>query len=156
MVKKILVATDGSPRAEKAAEFGIRLAKACSADVNVISVVDEGSPRTALDIDKDEIQEIMDEFDIAELEDDRKKPELVFVSRVTKMAKGEGISAKCEVRIGKPKDEILNYAAETSSDLIVLGSHGRTSMGNALMGSLTTSVLHSGSVPVLVIPAQDD
>lgn len=155
MVKKILVTTDGSTRAEKAAEFGISLAKACDASINIISVVDAGSPRSALDIDPDEIREIMEQQDIDQLEMEKKKPELVFVSRVTKMAAEEGIGARCEVKIGNPSEEIIDYAKETSADIIVMGSHGRTAIANALMGNIATRVLHNGNIPVLIIPAHD-
>ena len=152
MVKKIVVATDGSERSEKAAKFGISLAKPCGASINVISVVDEGSPRDALDIDPYDIE---DKSILEEHDEGKKKINMAFVERVVEMAKSEDMRPESEVRIGNPAEEIINYAKEISADLIVLGSHGRGAVATALMGSVAANVLHKGDIPALVVPAKD-
>lgn len=155
MVKKILVATDGSERAEKAAEQAIDLAKACGAEIIIVSVVDSGSPRTAMDIDPDALQEIKEDnndIDVEKIIDDKKGPEWQNCARVSEMAHAANLTVSCDVRIGNPAEEIVDFAREKGADLVVLGSHGRSSVGNAVMGSITTGVLHKGDLPVLVIP----
>lgn len=155
MVKNILLATDGSASAEKAAQFGIQLAKTCQAGLNVISVVDSGSPRSALDIDPDEIKDIEDQEIVEKMNDEKSKPETLFVARVSNMAAKAGVDAQCKVTIGNPHEEILDYAKKTSTDIIVMGSRGHGAIHEALIGSLATSVLHHGNVPVLIIPARE-
>lgn len=54
-------------------------------------------------------------------------------------------------RVGHPGTVISEWAAEHGTDLIVMGSHGRTAMKNLLFGSVTQSVLASSTVPVLVL-----
>ena len=155
MLKRILMATDGSARAQKAATQAIELAKSCGTELNVISVVDSGSPRSAIDIDPydivDEDTAILDKLD-----EEKKKPEMAFVKRIVEMAADEGLSAGSEVRIGNPAEEILAYAKESSSDVIVIGSHGRGAIASAVMGSVASSIVHKGDLPVLLVPVHED
>ncbi|MDO8735901.1 MAG: universal stress protein [Thermoleophilia bacterium] len=157
MVKNILVATDGSPRSEKAADAAIMLAQSCNAKLHVLSVVDSGKPRTAMDFDLDVGEEIKeDNPEISdEYEEGRMKPEQQFVSAVSKKASDAGLEANGIVRVGRPAEEILNVAKENSCDMIVVGTHGRGPIATAVMGSIATKVIHAGTTPVLVVPASD-
>ena len=53
--------------------------------------------------------------------------------------------------VGHPGPEIAQWADEHDTDLIVMGSHGRTSLKNLLFGSVTQTVLASTNVPLLVV-----
>lgn len=55
------------------------------------------------------------------------------------------------IRIGSPAKEIARYAADRDIDLIVMGTHGRTGVAHAVMGSVAEQVLRSASCPVLVV-----
>jgi nucleotide-binding universal stress UspA family protein len=57
-------------------------------------------------------------------------------------------------RIGKPADEILSLAAELGADLIFVGSHGRTGLGRALLGSVSEQIVREARCPVLVARAK--
>jgi nucleotide-binding universal stress UspA family protein len=118
--------------------------------------VDEGHPRTAIDIDPDGLEEIAEEYDTTHLEAEKKKLEQYFVDRVTKKAGEQGLKVTTDVRIGNPANEIVEYASGNGIDMIVLGAHGRTALGSALMGSITTEVIHKCKIPVLVIPVHED
>ena len=52
---------------------------------------------------------------------------------------------------GDPATEILRVAQETSADLIVMGTHGRTGLERLLMGSVAEEVLRKATCPVLTI-----
>lgn len=52
---------------------------------------------------------------------------------------------------GDPAAEILRVARETGSDLIVIGTHGRTGLGRLLMGSVAENVLRKAPCPVLTV-----
>ena len=56
-----------------------------------------------------------------------------------------------EVVGGLAVDEILRFAAENQSDLIVLGSHGLTGISHLFLGSVAEKVLRQASCPVLTI-----
>jgi nucleotide-binding universal stress UspA family protein len=55
------------------------------------------------------------------------------------------------VRDGDPSEEILAVARETRSDLIVMGTHGRTGVGRLLMGSVAEQVMRRATCPVLTV-----
>lgn len=158
MFKNVLLTTDGSERAEKAAVYAIDLVKNTGGKLTVLSVVDEGDPRNAGEIDPDFYEEISDDpnVDSSDLELKRKKPEMEFASRIVKQASDGGIEATMKVRVGKPVDEIVSESIELGAEVIVIGSHGRSSLGSALMGSVSTGVIHKGKTPVLVIPVHDN
>jgi len=52
---------------------------------------------------------------------------------------------------GHPADEIAAFAAEDKTELIVMGTHGHTSLGNVVLGSVATGVLARTKAPVLLV-----
>jgi nucleotide-binding universal stress UspA family protein len=50
---------------------------------------------------------------------------------------------------GDPVDMILRAAEEAQSDMIVMGTHGRTALARLLLGSVAESVLRKAPCPVL-------
>ena len=67
-------------------------------------------------------------------------------------AEGMGM-AQVEVAtaIGEPAHEILAFAKAQGADLIVLGTHGRTGLQHALMGSVAERVVRRATCPVLTV-----
>jgi nucleotide-binding universal stress UspA family protein len=53
--------------------------------------------------------------------------------------------------VGEPAAEIVSYAREQAMDLLVLGSHGRTGLEHALMGSVAERVVRKSRCPVLTV-----
>lgn len=51
---------------------------------------------------------------------------------------------------GSPADAICRLAEETSADLIVMGTHGRSGLGHVLAGSVAEAVIRQSGRPVLV------
>jgi nucleotide-binding universal stress UspA family protein len=61
----------------------------------------------------------------------------------------------CETIIGldgKPHKPIVQEAKEREVDLIVMGTHGKTRLVNALMGSVAQKVIGTAPCPVMVVP----
>lgn len=50
-----------------------------------------------------------------------------------------------------PTRAILNTAADTKADLVIMGTHGRRGLRRAILGSVTENVLHESDVPVLTV-----
>lgn len=65
----------------------------------------------------------------------------------------EGRSRVCGIVIeeGSPSEVILRQAEKSGVDLIVMGSHRHTVVGDAMLGTTTHKVLHSSKIPVLVV-----
>ena len=51
--------------------------------------------------------------------------------------------------------ELMDAAHERAAGLIVSGSRGRGAIGRALLGSVSSSLLHQGDLPLLIVPAGD-
>jgi len=58
------------------------------------------------------------------------------------------------VEAGPPATTIARAAKEWPADLIVIGSHGRSGMRRALLGSVAEGVMRNAPCPVLVVRAQ--
>jgi nucleotide-binding universal stress UspA family protein len=52
---------------------------------------------------------------------------------------------------GRPSVEIVAYAAEHAVDLIVMGTHGRGTLGRAFLGSVADNVIRQAACPVMVV-----
>ncbi len=59
------------------------------------------------------------------------------------------VRVESEVLEGDPVDMILRAAEETHSDVIVMGTHGRTALARLLLGSVAESVIRKARCPVL-------
>jgi nucleotide-binding universal stress UspA family protein len=68
---------------------------------------------------------------------------------------GHPIDVEYWTREGSPSAEILHIARELGSDLIVVGTHGRTGLRRLLAGSVATRVLHGTHCPVLALRSHD-
>ncbi len=53
--------------------------------------------------------------------------------------------------VGEPATEIVAYARERGVDLLVVGTHGRTGLEHALMGSTAERVVRRAPCPVLTV-----
>jgi nucleotide-binding universal stress UspA family protein len=56
------------------------------------------------------------------------------------------------VRLGRAYQEILQYASEAQSDVIVAGVRGRHALDLAVFGSTIYRVIQLGCVPVVAVP----
>jgi len=61
------------------------------------------------------------------------------------------VSVKRYLKEGDPATEIVRLAKETKSDLIVMGTHGRTGFGRILMGSVAEQVVRKAPCPVVTV-----
>jgi nucleotide-binding universal stress UspA family protein len=61
------------------------------------------------------------------------------------------VRVEAQVLEGDPVDMILRAAEETQSDVIVMGTHGRTGLGRLLMGSVAEAVIRKAPCPVLSV-----
>jgi nucleotide-binding universal stress UspA family protein len=68
-------------------------------------------------------------------------------------ASAPGLQADYRVETGDAAPRIVGAAQETRCDLIVMGTHGRTGLGRALMGSVAEQVLRTAPCPVVTVKA---
>ena len=65
--------------------------------------------------------------------------------------RSKGIQVETEVRFGEAVQEILASSRDHEVDLIVMATHGRSGLAQAVFGSVASSVLGSGVRPVLLV-----
>jgi nucleotide-binding universal stress UspA family protein len=65
-----------------------------------------------------------------------------------------GPRVTAEKAVGEPAAEILEAARDARADLIVMGTHGRTGLEHALMGSIAERVVRRAHCPVLTVRPQ--
>jgi nucleotide-binding universal stress UspA family protein len=63
----------------------------------------------------------------------------------------DGATITTFIRVGKPTDEITQFATENAVDLVIMGTHGRTGLAHMLLGSVTERVVRTCPMPVLTI-----
>ncbi|MFB6171516.1 MAG: universal stress protein [Haloarculaceae archaeon] len=143
MYDTILVPTDGSDPATVAADHALDLAAATGAAVHVLSVVDaaELGLTTPSDVALEEVRSgVRSEAERA-------------VAEVADQADRRGVPVTTAVRVGSPHREILDAGTEVGADLVVMGTHGRTGLAHALLGSTAERVVRQSRVPVLTVRA---
>jgi nucleotide-binding universal stress UspA family protein len=70
-------------------------------------------------------------------------------------AKAAGVrEAHCRVGVGDPAHDIVDLAATGHYDLIVMGTHGRTGLAHAFLGSVAEKVVRRATCPVLTVHAR--
>lgn len=145
-MKKILVPTDGSERAEHAADFAIELAKATGAALLFVYVVDEIAPAFAYELDAGA------GYDIYEIAAQRTGFGEEAVKKLEDKAVAAEVTTETRVINGHPWQEILAETDRSGADHIVIGSHGRRALAAAVLGNVAVNVIHGAKIPVTVIP----
>lgn len=151
-MKKICIALDTSPSAEKVAELGYSYAKALNAEVTLIHVINDVSYYT---MNYDPIMGYAGFLttNTLELVEGLKKEAEKFLASSGKHLKDDAI--KTAVLEGSPADAILEFATTWNADLIILGTHSRSGLANLIMGSIAIEVVKSSQIPILIIPTKD-
>jgi len=73
------------------------------------------------------------------------------VTRTKKLLKAEGISVESRIVTGRYAESIVETAQNIGSDLIMVGSHGRTGLKKLLLGSVSERVIGLAPCAVLVV-----
>jgi nucleotide-binding universal stress UspA family protein len=143
-MKPLMLATDGSPTAEKATETAIALARLLDTELVIVSVWD--IPYTTVGLAP---MPVTGEFALVGQEEAQK-----VVAEAAARAEEAGVEARSIVLRGLPVDEICLAAEKFQAQFLVLGSHGWGALKRAIFGSVSTGVLHHAKCPVLVVPAE--
>jgi nucleotide-binding universal stress UspA family protein len=138
--KTVLVATDFSDASDEALTHAIGLAKQMGAALDILHVIELGA----------------EVFPYGLSYFDDRGGLIAHVDReLTKradLAAAAGVTARTRMREGSAAQEILEHGREVGADLVVVGSHGRTGLAHALIGSVAERVVRHARFPVLTIP----
>lgn len=138
---KILLAVDGSPYTKKMLAYLTTHSElfAEGNEYTAFTVQPPLPPRARAAVGK----EIADSYHAEEAEK--------VLSPVSKFLARHSIDAKSSWKVGHAGEAIAKFAQTGKFDLVVMGSHGHSALGNLVMGSVTTQVLAHCDVPVLLV-----
>ena len=147
MISKILVPSDGSKKAQRAAEYAVDLAKHLKASIIVLSVIDNRS-FTAQTVPALETAR----HTIEPIEDYLREAAEGYAGEIKKLCDKSGVESKISIKTGHPVEEIVKEAKRSKANLIVMGSHGRSALSATVLGSVSYGVIHKDtSIPILIM-----
>jgi nucleotide-binding universal stress UspA family protein len=147
MYKKILLPTDGSENAKRAAKHALQLGSKSGADILVLLVIETPRLRGIRSADKTELK--------TKLEQEGQKA-FNDISIMLKEIKDEGkcnrdVKLGLKFKEGSPSDTILKTIDEENIDLVVMGTSGKHGLNRVLLGSVAENTMRSAPCPVLVV-----
>jgi nucleotide-binding universal stress UspA family protein len=144
IIKKVLIALDYSPTAQKIAETGFSMAKTMGAEVVLLHVI------------TDLVQYSISYLNMGPLQLDSAEGIITasqqFLEKTRKHLGDESILLM--VREGDFAETILNTAKELKTDVLVMGSHSKRWLEDIIMGSVTEKVINHITIPLLIIPVK--
>ena len=140
-IRRILLATDLSPASEGAALQALDLAHDLGAELLIVSVIDPGSLRLPGGRFGARVDQVRNSRETA-------AQELVTRGRAA------GVRVNFLIWEGEPAESIVDAARSEQVDLVVVGSHGRGSVGRFFIGSVSDHVVRHAHCPVLVVRAR--
>lgn len=141
-IAKLLVGTDFSPVSDHALRYAIDLAKQLGASIDVVHAFPLPSFNLPIEGALISTPQAAAEHSIRAQEQ--------LDQQLARCASG-GVAVRGHLRAGAAPEELLRFAAETSADLIVVGTHARKGPAHVLLGSVAELVVRSSPLPVLTV-----
>jgi nucleotide-binding universal stress UspA family protein len=138
---KILIAADGSSYTKKVLAYLAAHDEWLGAShrYTVVTATPAVPSRAAAVLDRDLLRTFYSE-----------EAEKVF-KPIRTFFKRQGIDADFVAKVGPAAEVIAKEAAGGKFDLLLMGSHGHSTLGNLVLGSVSTRVIASCQLPVLIV-----
>lgn len=144
MFARILVALDGSERAEQILPYVESLAEKFSATVLLLRATMPVEQVVAADLGL----VVVEPTPIIE---DERREAAQYLQRLAERLQRRGITVECAQPVGSPAKAILEHSLRSKSELIALTTHGRGGLGRLVFGSVADEVLRKALCPVLLV-----
>ena len=138
-IQRILVPVDFSDCSLDALEYAVVVAQRCKSALTILHVMEPVS--YGLDFTLPQVEKR--EQDRALITDK--------LSSLSSALASAGLTCDFHISGGLPADSILEASTAHSSDMIVMGTHGRRGLCHALFGSVAEAALRKSSCPVLTV-----
>ncbi len=135
----VVVATDGSEGAEAAVAAGARVARTLGTNAVLVYVRPSLGP-----LGDPYYQEKLTE---------QMAHARAALERAGELLAQEGVDAEEEILEGSAADRVVELARARNAPLIVVGSRGLGAVAGALLGSVSSAIIHRADRPVLVVPS---
>jgi len=144
--KKILVAIDGSPQSDKAAEEAVRMAAGTQSRVKskIYAMLILPNAPTATYTDFLPTRPVTEQDKWGEL-----RERIFYV--IEKDAAEAGIPLEMKVVYGDPAEELIDFAEKEGVDVIIIGSSGKGFISRKLLGSVSHKVAKLAKCSVYIV-----
>jgi len=146
MFKNILCPIDLNPRSKMALKKAVNIAYQFNSKIILLNIHEEFYSKEEMVMSRVSVNTLNEEFKkiAIEAKDDMKS--------LIRELEADDIECEYLLREGKSSDVILKISEEENIDLIVMGTNGRNSLSDYVVGSTTQKVIESSKCPVLVMP----
>lgn len=141
-MEKLLVAVDGSDSALRAVRYAATLGKrAGNVSLHLVNVHEPPLiyGEIAVYVPREKMQALQREHSEA------------ILANAEAIVKSEGVPYTKEICVGNAAEVLAEQAGKLSCNAIVMGTRGLSSIGNLVMGSVATKVIHLTDLPVTLI-----
>lgn len=128
--RRILIGLDGSAASAEAAEAAYAIATQWNAEIDFVHVIDP---------------------DRTDDSDDAEALGAMILGTASLQAARRGLKTRQHIVKGSVGESIIRFAKKNGSDVIALGTHGRTGFDRLIMGSVAESVSVDSPIPVLIV-----
>ncbi len=149
MYKKIMIATDGSENASKAALSGIEIAKLAGAKLYALNVMPMIPHASYFGVPIEPPKKVSK--DEKSLHEHFEKDGTKALDTVKEMGSQAGVEVETVMADGHPGSEIIDFAENNDIDLIVMGTLGRTGLDRVILGSVATDVVRHANTRVMIV-----
>jgi nucleotide-binding universal stress UspA family protein len=143
-VNNILVPVDFSNYSKNALAYAVNIAQSYKAQLQVLHIIEETMHPAFSISGKSSIFDLLPGIK----DDSRKRAE-----KMLKEVISDDIKSNVYVKGGRAASDIINFAKENSTGLIVIATHGLTGLEHMLLGSVTEKVVRMAHCPVFTVKA---
>lgn len=143
---KILIPVDGSELSLKAMRVAMNLLQQGLSGSLVLANVQEPANLYEMVVAPD--SEILQRVSTAAGVDALEKAEGLLMEA--------GVVYEREIATGDPAHTIVDIAERFACDMIIMGARGASALRSALLGSVSSEVLHSAHMPVMIVKMEEE
>ena len=130
MFERIMIPTDGSKFAARSEDVTMEIAKKFNSTVVAVHIIDE---------------KLIYPFEV--LEDEGKS----ILKKVRERAEKEDLAIEEVLIVGSPIHDMAKIVKKTKSDLVIIGTHGKTGLEKLILGSVVENAIKTVQVPLLLV-----
>lgn len=145
----ILLATDFSDASNGATAYAFQLARALKSKLYLMHVV----PASDIDVMMALQHHLESHISSEALVDAYYKDAERQLDQIVKQHRGQDLIQERLIVTGKAAEEIVSWAQSKEVEIIIIGTHGRSGIEHAFIGSVAERVIRHAQTAVLVIPS---
>jgi len=130
LFERIMIPTDGSKFAARSEDVAMEIAKKFNSTVVAVHIIDD---------------KLIYPFEV--LEDEGKS----ILKKVRERAEKEDLAIEEVLIVGSPVHDMAKIVKKTRSDIVIIGTHGKTGLEKLILGSVAESALKTVQVPLLLV-----